>query len=114
MAIESGKINTIRFVAPWLPGCVIIGFDSETARLIENKEYTAWRGLNELYRLSRLDLVLLKNLDVAVLYFGVLLHSRRLCELYATLPGVRYIHPNYVTSFDSWIYPSSQSASGMT
>jgi hypothetical protein len=103
----------IRFVAPWLPSCVIIKFAPDTAQLVAKEQYHDWDDLNELYRVSNIDLHSIKT-NWVILRFKGQLHSRRLCELYAELPGVRITHPNYRIGAFSTIYPSSRAGSGLT
>ena len=103
----------IRFMAPWVPSCIIMAFEPGTAQLVAKGQYHEWDDLNELYRVSTINLRSIKN-SWAILNFKGQLHSRRLCELYAALPGVRIAHPNFYGGGSSWIYPSSHAGSGLT
>jgi hypothetical protein len=103
----------IRFVAPWVPSCIIIGFEPGTSQLVAKGQYHDWDDLNELYRASYIDMRMIKY-NYAILSFKGQFHSRRLSELYAKLPGLRYAHPNYRMDAFSTIYPSNRAGSGLT
>lgn len=107
------QINTIRFRAPWVPSCIIIGFESGISRLVANGQYNAWDELNKQYQVSEINLRSIEY-NWVVLSFKGQLHPRRLSELYAKLPGVKYAEPNGKIGDGSTIYPSSQTMSGLT
>lgn len=95
-------INLIRFTAPWVAGCLIVGFDDKTAEKVASGEYNAWDELNKSYQVTKIDTNII---NATVLYFKDRLHPRRLSELYRDLPGVRYTEPNHLCGDFSNIYP---------
>jgi hypothetical protein len=110
---EYAPFNPIKFEAPWVPSCILISFEPGTAQLVANGQYHDWDELNRQYRVSYIDLRTIRYNYVEMGFKGQL-HPRRLSELYAKLPGVRYAQPNYRGGGNSWIYPSSQAGSGLT
>jgi hypothetical protein len=107
------QVNAIRFRAPWVPSCIIIGFEPGTSQLVANRQYNAWDKLNEQYQVTEIDLSSIKY-DWVLLRFKGRLHPRRLSELYSKLSGVRYAEPNFIIGDSSNIYPRQTTISGLT
>ncbi|MFQ6069858.1 MAG: hypothetical protein ACE5LC_04950 [Candidatus Aminicenantales bacterium] len=107
---EFETINDLKFHSPWEPGCIIIGFDTETEKKVANGEYHAWDDLNAEYQVTRIELF---RFGGAVLYFKDKLHPRRLAELYSVLPGVKYVEPNTFGGDFPNVYPRL-TANGIT
>lgn len=103
---NSNPIDSIRFHPPWVPGCIIIGFDDSTAQKIIRGEYDAWDTLNEEYPVFEIDTNFIPGFSyIVVLFFEDTLNSRRLSELYEDLPGVRYSGPNHYGGDGPNVYP---------
>jgi hypothetical protein len=102
---DSNPIDSIRFFPPWVPGCIIIGFDDSTAQKIISGEYDAWDTLNEAYQVVEMDSDLTFVFPSVVMYFEDILNPRRLAELYEQLPGVRYSEPNFHDGDGPNVYP---------
>jgi hypothetical protein len=99
-----GSIQRIRFRAPWVPGMLIIGFDSTTAQMVDDGEYHAWDQLNGQYQVTEIDTFSIRY-GYVVLHFNEKYHPRRLAEKYEVLPGVRYAEPNRLGGDFSNVYP---------
>jgi hypothetical protein len=97
-------IQRIRFGPPWVPGCLLVGFDSSTAEMVANGEYHAWDWLNIKYQVTEIDTMDIRN-NWIVLYFKDKLHPQRLSELYTVLPGITYAEPNGFYGDFSNVYP---------
>ncbi len=110
--INFTQINTIRFRKPWVPSCIIIGFESGTSQLVANGEYHVWDELNNQYQVTEIDLSSIRY-NWVLLSFKGLLHPRRLSESYSKLPGVRYAEPNGIGGDGPTIYPR-QAILGLT
>jgi hypothetical protein len=98
-------VDTLTFIPPWVPSCIMIGFDEASAQQVLNDEYRAWDSLNQEYGVNEISKDLLDWIHVAVLYFDGILHPKRLGALYGPLPGVRYVEPNGRIGDWSNIYP---------
>ena len=81
-------IDQIRFLPPWVAGCVMIGFDDSTVQQIRNGQYHAWDSLNQQYEVTEIDTsVAFDWIGLVVLSFKGRLHPYRLAEFYSALPG---------------------------
>lgn len=107
------SLQRIRFSPPWVPGCLLVGFDSATAQKVASGEYHDWDELNQKYQVKEINTSSIRN-NWVVIYFKDKLHPRRLSELYEVLPGVRYAEPNGIGGDFSNIYPRETLAHGMT
>ena len=87
-AEQYAALDTLTFIPPWKPGCIHIDFDETTARMVQDGEYHDWDNLNRQFGLDTLDIHVSGSVGHASLCFEGLLHSRRLAEAYAYLPGV--------------------------
>ncbi|NIN01462.1 MAG: hypothetical protein GTO24_26225 [candidate division Zixibacteria bacterium] len=87
-------VTLIEFRAPWVAGCVMIGFDDTTFQQILDGQYHAWDTLNEQYQVIQMHTMPIGGSGAVLLIFAGRLHPRRLAEIYAPLPGVRTTHPN--------------------
>lgn len=99
-----GPIQRIRFKLPWVPGNLILSFDSTTAQMVADGEYHAWDQLNQQYQVTEIDTFSI-NYGWVLLYFNEKYHPRRLAEKYEILPGVIYTEPNRIIGDSSRIYP---------
>lgn len=106
-------VSRIKFTSPWTPSRVVIGFDAETFNLVKNGEYHAWDELNTQYHVVEINITSLRAINVAILNFENRLHPRRLAELYAYLPGVRYAEHSSILGGSYNIYPR-QTPRGIT
>lgn len=97
-------IQSIRFRPPWVPGCLIVSFDSSAAEMVANGEYHYWDELNQRYQVTEIDTMGIRY-NWVVLYFKDKLHPRRLAGLYAGLPGINYAEPNGQYGGSSNVYP---------
>lgn len=99
-----GPIQRIRFRPPWVPGNLILTFDSAAAQMVADGEYHAWDQLNGQYQVTEIDTFSIRN-GWVLLYFNEKYHPRRLAEKYDVLPGVTYAEPNQIIGDSSNIYP---------
>ena len=106
-------INQIKFLPPWVPGNLLIGFDETAFQLIRDGQYHAWDSLNQQYQATDMDTIPFSSGGVVLLMFQGRLHPWRLVELYEDLPGVWAIHPNGRIGDWSSVY-ARQASGGMT
>ena len=99
-----GSIQHTRFRPPWVPGNLIISFDSTAAQMAADGEYHAWDQLNEQYQVTEIDTFSIRY-GWVLLHFNEKYHPRRLAEKYEVLPGVRYAEPNRLGGDFSNVYP---------
>lgn len=82
-----------RFLAPWVIGQLVVRFDSTTASLINNNEYTGWDSIEVTLRPDSV-LKYPDRFGIALFGFDEYYNPRRLAEIYETLPGVIWAEPN--------------------
>jgi len=97
-------IDQIRFLTPWVAGCVMIGFDDTTFQQIRDEQYHAWDELNEQYQLIDMDTIPIGHGGAVLLSFMGRLNPWRLAELYSVLPGVWSTSPNFIRGDWSNVY----------
>ena len=100
---EFPAVNRISFRLPWRPSSILVDLDDATAEEVANGEYHAWDELNEMYEVT--DINQLQITPTVVLDFEGMLHSGRLAERYADLPGVVQTWPNSIGGDGPTIYP---------
>ncbi len=93
-----------RLLLPWISRQLPIKFDSSTAILVNNNNYTSWDSLD-----TRIQPDTIYDypdvLGWALLGFKEYMHPRRLAEIYEQLPGVIFAEPNGY-GFGGWAdYP---------
>ncbi len=83
----------IGFRVPWEPGRLVMGFTQESYDSIAAGEYHHWDSLNTVYGLDTIVLStpLFRQLK---LKFQERLHPLVLADIYADLPGLRFVEPN--------------------
>jgi hypothetical protein len=107
---EYEVLRSISFRAPWRPSAILIEFDDPTAQLVLENKYTAWDSLNQVYPVARLRTEGLELCRLVGLYFEEILHSRRISELYVSLPGVTLAEPDGYIGDVPNVYPRSTEA----
>jgi len=100
-ALDTSK----RLLLPWFSRRLEIEFDSSTAALVKNNNYSGWDSLD--IRFQPDSIVFILNSPVlAFLRFKEYIHPRRLAEIYSELPGIIYAGPNYRNAYPIlWRYP---------
>jgi len=98
-------VDAVRFTTPWEPSAIMIKFDEATAQLVLQGDYHAWDGLNEELGIAEIEEELLSSIGIATVHFEGIINPRRVVGVYASLPGVERVDPNYRVGDWSCIYP---------
>ncbi|MDH3891344.1 MAG: hypothetical protein OEV49_09700 [candidate division Zixibacteria bacterium] len=96
----------LRFLKPWEPGRLILGFDPDSYQAVSDGKYTAWDSLNSLYNMVRVDLSM-PAFNMLKLKFDDWLNSEVLADIYRQLPGVRFAVPNRYMGESPMLLPSA-------
>lgn len=83
---------SLRFLTPWLTNCILVKFDSITADLVRNKEYSGWTLLPDSVKPDSVDPP--DDLGWTLARYSRILNPWRLCDYFASLPGVVICEPN--------------------
>jgi len=91
------ELNTVRFVAHWAPGEMLVRLTEEATNRFRGGTYHDLDSLNTYYRLTNIDTALFHyQLYTAVYEFEGRLHPERLGDAYSVVPSVERASPNHI------------------
>ncbi len=88
-------VDEVRMKPLWKIGEIVVGFDSVSAELVRNHQYTGWDSL-EVHFHPDTVLRYPNSIGIALHGLNIRLHPKQLSEIYETLPGVQFSEPNYL------------------